>query len=83
MENIEGTPQQLILSYAYPHKPVNSLTIARYVKLFLGMCGIDIIIFTTYSTRSASTSTANNMGLSIKSIQKPGGWSGDSTFCNY
>ena len=27
-ENLEGTPQQLILSYAYPHKPVNPQTIA-------------------------------------------------------
>ena len=27
-ENLEGTPQQLILSYAYPHKPINSQTIA-------------------------------------------------------
>ena len=27
-ENLEGTPQQLILSYAYPRKPVNPQTIA-------------------------------------------------------
>ena len=31
-ENIECQPTQLILSYAYPHKPVMSTTIARYVK---------------------------------------------------
>ena len=63
-ENLEGTPQQLILSYAYPHKPVNSQAIAQYVKLFLDMCGIDITIFTAHSTRSALTSTADNMGSS-------------------
>ena len=84
-ENLEGTAQQLIFSYAYSHKPVNSQTIARYVKPFLGMCGIDIIIFTALSTRSASISSANNMGLSIKDIKKAAGWSWDSTFrkcCN-
>ena len=42
-ENLEGTPQQLILSCAYPHKPVNSQKIARYVKLFLGMCGLTLL----------------------------------------
>ena len=47
------------------------------------MCGIDITIFTAHSTRSASTSTADNMGLSIKDIQKAAGWSGDSTFRKY
>jgi len=79
-ENLEGNPQQLILSYAYPHKPINSQSIARYIKLFLGMCGIDITVFTTHSTRSASTSKANNIGLSIKDIQKAAGWSNESTF---
>ena len=69
-ENLEETPQQLILSYAYPHKAVNSQTIARYVKLSLGMCGIDITIFTAHSTRSASISTANNMGWSIMDTEK-------------
>ena len=79
-ENLEERPQQLILSYAYPHKPVNSQTIAQYVKHFLGMRGIDITIFTAHSTlRSAPTSTANNMGFSIKGTQKAVGWSRAST----
>ena len=47
------------------------------------MCGIDITIFTAHSTRSTSTSTADNIGLSIKDIQKAAGWSGDSTFRKY
>ena len=47
--NLERKPQQLILSNAYPHKPVNSHATARYVKLFLGMCGIDITIFLLHS----------------------------------
>ena len=40
------------------------------------MCGIDITIFTAHSMRSASTSTANNMGLSIKDIKKAAGQGG-------
>ena len=53
------------------------------LKVFLGMCGIDVTTFTAHSTRSASISRANNMDLSIKGIQKAAGWSGDSTFCKY
>ena len=44
-ENLEGTPQQLILSYAYSHRPVNSQIIAWYIKLFLGMYGIDSTVY--------------------------------------
>ena len=57
-ENLDGNSQELILSYAYPFKPINSQSIARYVKLFLAMEGIDITVFTTHFVRSASTSKA-------------------------
>ena len=79
-ENLDGNPQELILSYAYPFKPVNSQSIAICIKLFLAITGIDITVFTTHSVRSASTSKANNIGLSIKDIQKAAGWKSSSTF---
>ena len=40
------------------------------------MAGIDITVFTTHSICSASTSKANNIGLSIKDIQKAAVWKG-------
>ena len=79
-ENIEGSPSNLILSYAYPHQPVKSATLARYVTHFLGECGIDLTVFSAHSTRKASTSKANNMGLSLKDISKAAGWKGTNTF---
>ena len=79
-ENLEGQPTQLILSYAYPHEPVGSATVARYVKLFLGQSGIDLTVFSAHSTRSASTSKGNNLGLNIDDIRKAGGWKSESTF---
>ena len=78
-ENLEGNTS-LILSYDYPYRPVKSATVARYVKNFLGQCGIDLTVFTAHSTRSASTSKANNMGLSVKRISIAAGWRGASTF---
>ena len=79
-ENIDENPQELILSYAYTFKPINSQSIVRYVKFFLAMAGVDITIFTTHSIDSASTSKANNIGLSIKDKQKAADWKGSSTF---
>ena len=51
-ENLQDQPTELLLSYAYPHNPVGNTTIARYVKLFLGLAGVDIAVFTTHSKSS-------------------------------
>ena len=82
-ENAREDDKQLIISYAYPNKPVISAIVARYIKLFLMDAGIDITVFTPHSTRAASTSKANNLGLSIKDIAKAAGWKGGSTFQRY
>ena len=47
------------------------------------MCGINITIFNENLTQTASTSTANNLGLSIKDIQKAAGWSENSTLYKF
>ena len=73
-ENACEGDKQLLLSFSYPHKPVKSATIARYIKMFLGMAGIDLTVFSAHSTRSAATIKANNLGLSIKDIKKAAGW---------
>ena len=79
-ENLEGNPQTLILSYKYPHNPVKACTIARYITQFLGRAGVDITLFTAHSVRSAATTKANSIGVSIKEIQRAAGWSNESTF---
>ena len=47
------------------------------------MAGIDLTVFTAHSMRSASSSKANNIGLSVKDIAKAAGWKGESTFQKY
>ena len=69
-ENACEDDKQLIISYAYPNKPVKSATVARYIKLFLMDAGIDITVFTPHSTRAASTSKANNLGCLSRILQK-------------
>ncbi len=70
----------LIVSYVQPFRPVKKVTIARYVKNFIGDAGIDITVFTSHSTRAASTSLGNNLGMSFKDIAKAAGWRQESTF---
>ena len=43
--------------------------------MFLGQAGIDLKVFSAHSTRSASTSKGNNLGLTLYDIRKAGGWS--------
>ena len=56
-----------------------SATIARYFKLFLGQATIDLTVFSAHSTRSASISKGNNLGLTADDVGTTGGWKTNST----
>jgi len=74
---------QLLLSHLKPYKEVQSSTIANWVKLVLKKAGIDTSLYKAHSCRSASTSKAKVLGLSLKDILKRGQWSGKSTWQKY
>ena len=76
-DNCKGN---LFLSYAKPFKPVQSVTIAKYVLSFLSMAGVDITTFSSHSTRGASTSSAKARGRSLSEICKAAGWKGSRSF---
>ena len=71
---------KLFLSTIEPHQPVVKSTVSGWIKDVLSASGIDTSIFTAHSTRSASTSKAKAMGLSVEDILKRGHWSGQSTW---
>ena len=71
--------QQLIISFK-TFKAVEKATIARYVLHILQQSGIDVTVFTCHSTRSASTSKANNNGLLFKDIARAAGWRTEGVF---
>ena len=79
-ENLEGSPKELFLSYAYPHKPIGKATIVRYIKLFMLDAGVDLTTYSNHSLRKASTSKADNTGLTIVDIQKAAGWTSRNIF---
>ena len=79
-----NTASQLLLSYHQPHHPVQSCSIARWIKSVLGSAGIDTAIFKGHSTRSVSTSKARAGGVSLEEVIKMVDWSGGSSFtCFY
>lgn len=74
----------LFISFRKPHKLVSSQTLSRWVKTTLGRSGIDLSIFSAHSTRHASTSKANNLGVNLDTIRRTAGWSDtSSTFARF
>lgn len=77
---LRGDFEQLLLSYQKPHKPVASETIGRWLKNVLNKAGIDTNIFCAHSTRSAATSAAKSLNISIQTIMDAAAWTNESTF---
>ena len=72
--------KQLFISYVKPHRSVTRTSIARWIKLIMQKSGIDVFIFQPHSTRSASTSTAFQQGVSVPDILKKADRSNASVF---
>ena len=53
------------------------------MKKTLGDAGIDITQYSSHSTRSASTSKAKAIGVTLKDICKAAGWSNARTFAKH
>ena len=71
--------KNLLLSY-YKHKPIETQTISRYVKLTLKASGINTKKFTDHLTRHASSTGKFMRELSLNDIAKKGGWKSLSSF---
>ena len=78
-----STPDPLFPSIVSPHKPISSTTFARWIKTVLKDSGIDTSTFGSLSTRSASTSAAQKLGVSVSDILKVADWSREATFIKF
>ena len=79
-KELRNGEQRLFLSFQRPHKAVSKETIARWTKTVLSLSGIDVKVFTSHSTRAASTSAVNNKGTQLQVILDSAGWSSCKTF---
>ena len=64
----------IFLSYKKPHDQVSKKTIARWLLTMLERAGIPTSKFTAHSFRSAGSSKARALGVSLKDILKQGSW---------
>ena len=64
---------QLLLSFVQPHKPVSTTTLWRWCVTVMKQSGVNVNIFGSHSTRSASTSKCKVSELSFKEIAKSAG----------
>lgn len=74
---------RLFISYGRPFKAVCSSTLSRWLKTVLSLAGINTTIFQGHSFRSASTSKAESMGVSIEMILKTANWASSGTFSKF
>ena len=63
---------QLLLSYIQQHKQVVPSTISGWLKNVLKSSGINVSLFISHSTRSATTSKTSASGLSVIEIIERG-----------
>ena len=77
------TNNKLLISFQKPHKPITTSTLSRWCVSMLQQAGIDITVFGSHSTRSASTSHCRKKGLCMKEINKAAGWASEKTFAKF
>ena len=70
----------LFLTTQKPHGPASRDTLSRWVKQTLSLSGVDMAIFSSHSTRGASTSAAAASKVPLATIIKTAGWSQENTF---
>ena len=81
-QKVRGMFIKLFVSYKAPHKPAPTSTLARWCRYVLRQAGISDE-YASHSTRSAASSKAYSLGMSLSEINKAAGWSSSSVFEKY
>ncbi|KMQ84076.1 reverse transcriptase and recombinase [Lasius niger] len=76
-----GTSDSLFITTRKPFKAASKETISRWIRAFLGKCGIGAA-YGPHSIRHAATSAAFKKGVDIAVIKSLAGWSEKSTVFN-
>ncbi len=66
-----------------PYGPAAQSTVAGWIRTCMEQAGIDVSLYTTHSTRKASTSQASTMSVPLGTILRAAGWSNASTFAQF
>lgn len=78
-DSFRANVNNLFISYRKPHVKVTSQTLSHWIKDVLHKSGIDTSVYSSHTTRHASTSKAKAVGLNVDTIRKTAGWSTSSS----
>lgn len=79
--SLRGDTDALFITTRKPFRAAAKDTISRWIRAYLGECGI-AASFTTHSVRHAATSAAFKQGVELSLIKKLAGWSESSQVFN-
>ena len=74
---------EFFITFGKPHHPASKDTLAQWVKEVMRNSGIDTEIFKPHSTRLASYSAANKLGMPLHEVLKRMQWSNLGIFFTY
>ena len=75
--------RSLFLCFKKPYGAASKDTLSRWAKVVLSASGIDTKLYSSHSTRSASSSAAKRGGAPLQEILDTAGWTGDNVFARY
>jgi hypothetical protein len=82
-KDIRGATKSLFITCTEPHITPTPSTVRRWILDVMSRAGIDTSEFSAGSTRAASMSKADRLGISIDQIMNAGGWKRQSTFSKF
>lgn len=77
---LRSSNKQLFISFRKPYLPVSRATISRWIKSVLYEAGINILMFSSHSTRAAAASAAHRESLYVDDIINKAGWANCHVF---
>ena len=82
-QDLRGDEDKLFISYQKPYKAVSRHTNSPWAKTVLEEAGINTNIYTSHSTRAASTTKAYSTNVPLDALMKAAGWKSENTFHRY
>ena len=82
IKDLRLSEKALLVSFIKPHKAISTGTISRWIKKVLNNAGVDLSIFSPYSTRAAATSKAFGK-TQLSTILRTVGWSNEKTYARF
>lgn len=84
LRHVTKCNDHLFLTFKNPHVSATTQSISRWLKQVMADSGVDVSVFSSHSTRHASTSCALRGGVTVDGILKAVGWSNRSaTFARH